>query len=364
MDVGRCWWAQVAACGMRRCLRTLVAVCAAFSGAREHRLVLRTPPPFRAAHGACRSACPLAARPHPPVVVRASPPARWPHAPRPSAAPRAAPPLDIPPQRCYYNIALRGGIAVRGASDWVWRSLVACLNGVQEAGGSNPLTQTTASEQSPLCSDVFFASGRCICRKKAAVAPLPCSSFSAKGPARLACSLASALTTARCRYQPFAAPAPCGSNRGALWRERACWTVRARWRGNEPAKHIATIHAHGQGSGREGDGQAGMDATGRRRACACCWARAAPMPTRPGRARRRSSPRRRRRPPCCAARRRGRAGRNGSFFLPTTARCATMLTAGAHAPRRFPAAGIRFGAHIPFRRNDGTGRRDGLKIRW
>ena len=24
----------------------------------------------------------------------------------------------------------------------MWRSLVACLNGVQEAGGSNPLTQT------------------------------------------------------------------------------------------------------------------------------------------------------------------------------------------------------------------------------
>ena len=165
-------------------------------------------------------------------------------------------------------------------------------------------------------------------------------------------------------FPPSAAPAPCGSNRGALWRERACWTVRGRWRGNDPAKHIATIHAHGQDSGREGDGQAGMDATGRRRACACCWARAAPMPTRPGRARRRSSPRRRRRPPCCAARRRGRAGRNGSFFLPTTARCATMLTAGAHAPRRFPAAGVRFGAHIPFRRNDGTGRRDGLKIRW
>ena len=212
--VGRCWWAQVAACGMRRCLRTLVAVCAAFSGARERRPVLRTPPPFRAAHGACRSACPLAARPHPPVVVRASPPARWPHAPRPSAAPRAASPLDIPPQRCYYNIAFRGGMAVCGASDWVWRSLVACLNGVQEAGGSNPLTQTTASEQSPLCSDVFFASGRCICRKKAAVAPLPCSSFSAKGPARLACSLASALTTARCRYQPFAAAAPRGAGDG------------------------------------------------------------------------------------------------------------------------------------------------------
>ena len=27
-------------------------------------------------------------------------------------------------------------------SDWVWRSLVACLNGVQEAGSSNLLTQT------------------------------------------------------------------------------------------------------------------------------------------------------------------------------------------------------------------------------
>ena len=60
-------------------------------------------------------------------------------------------------------------------------------------------------------------------------------------------------------FPPSAAPAPCGSNRGALWRERACWTVRARWRGNEPAKHIATIHAHGQDSGREGDGQAGSD---------------------------------------------------------------------------------------------------------
>ena len=50
--------------------------------------------------------------------------------------------------------------------------------------------------------------------QKAAVAPLPCSSFSAKGPARLACSLASALTTARCRYQPFAAAAPCGAGDG------------------------------------------------------------------------------------------------------------------------------------------------------
>ena len=30
----------------------------------------------------------------------------------------------------------------RSSRIWVWRSLVACLNGVQEAGGSNPLTQT------------------------------------------------------------------------------------------------------------------------------------------------------------------------------------------------------------------------------
>ena len=153
--------------------------------------------------------------------------------PTPSAAPRAASPLDIPPQRCYYNIAFRGGMAVCGASDWVWRSLVACLNGVQEAGGSNPLTQTTASEQSPLCSDVFFASGRCICRKKAAVAPLPCSSFSAKGPARLACSLASALTTARCRYQPFAAAAPRGAGDGpgrARRTEKNAPPVETMWR--------------------------------------------------------------------------------------------------------------------------------------
>ena len=27
-------------------------------------------------------------------------------------------------------------------NNWVWRSLVACLNGVQEAGSSNLLTQT------------------------------------------------------------------------------------------------------------------------------------------------------------------------------------------------------------------------------
>ena len=35
--------------------------------------------------------------------------------------------------------------------DWVWRSLVACLNGVQEAGGSNPLTQTMRKPLKTLC---------------------------------------------------------------------------------------------------------------------------------------------------------------------------------------------------------------------
>ena len=84
-----------------------------------------------------------------------------------------------------------------------------------------------APENAPRRSKVRFAPtsflllADCICRKKAAVAPLPCSSFSAKGPARLACSLASALTTARCRYQPFAAAAPRGSGDGA---GRACRT--------------------------------------------------------------------------------------------------------------------------------------------
>ena len=68
----------------------------------------------------------------------------------------------------------------------------------QEAAGSSPATPTT-SEQSPLCSDFFFAYG-----KKEVIRPLPCSSFSAKGHARLACSVASALTTVRGRYHPFA----------------------------------------------------------------------------------------------------------------------------------------------------------------
>ena len=46
---------------------------------------------------------------------------------------------------------------------WVWRSLVACLNGVQEAGGSNPLTQTSGKLPLPISQltsvgcDIFVA---------------------------------------------------------------------------------------------------------------------------------------------------------------------------------------------------------------
>ena len=37
---------------------------------------------------------------------------------------------------------------------WVWRSLVACLNGVQEAGSSNLLTQTLSKVPDALNRDV------------------------------------------------------------------------------------------------------------------------------------------------------------------------------------------------------------------
>ena len=59
--------------------------------------------------------------------------------------------------------------------------------------GSNPASPAT-SEQSPLCSDYFFQNSR-------RYAPLPL--LSEKGHTRVACSLASALTTALARYQPF-----------------------------------------------------------------------------------------------------------------------------------------------------------------
>ena len=64
--------------------------------------------------------------------------------------------------------------------------------------GSTPVSRTTP-EQSPLCSGFFFA-----CGKKEVIRPLPCPSFSAKGHARLACSVVNALATARCRHHPFA----------------------------------------------------------------------------------------------------------------------------------------------------------------
>ena len=51
--------------------------------------------------------------------------------------------------KCYIiNPVPRGTL-----SDWVWRSLVACLNGVQEAGSSNLLTQTKEA----MINRFFFA---------------------------------------------------------------------------------------------------------------------------------------------------------------------------------------------------------------
>ena len=150
-DVESCWWEQVAVCtafpargaycerwalsarlsgsgnivggrgellvgvgallaGVGRCRRARVAVCAAFSGARERRPVLRTPPPFRAAHGACRSACPLAARTHPSSMVRARrlpvgrtpPPFRAAHGACRSACPLAARPPPFRRAACRF----------------------------------------------------------------------------------------------------------------------------------------------------------------------------------------------------------------------------------------------------------------------
>ena len=51
-------------------------------------------------------------------------------------------------ERTYFSLLTQNGRRgkihfVLKKNIWVWRSLVACLNGVQEAGGSNPLTQTS-----------------------------------------------------------------------------------------------------------------------------------------------------------------------------------------------------------------------------
>ena len=70
----------------------------------------------------------------------------------------------------------------------------------------------------------FFCIGR-----KSAIRPLPCSHLSAKRPARLACSVASALPTARCRYHLFAGggkAALCFIEAGGTRRERPAWDRR------------------------------------------------------------------------------------------------------------------------------------------
>ena len=65
---------------------------------------------------------------------------------------------------------------------------------------SSSLTWGTTSPQASYRLRDFFT--------KVTGAPLRCVSFSAKGHARLPCSVASALATVRCRYQPFAGSDP------------------------------------------------------------------------------------------------------------------------------------------------------------
>ena len=52
-------------------------------------------------------------------------------------------------------------------SIWVWRSLVACLNGVQEAGSSSLLTQTMMSslqkQAARFLSEIICAEGQNTC---------------------------------------------------------------------------------------------------------------------------------------------------------------------------------------------------------
>ena len=66
-----------------------------------------------------------------------------------------------------------------------------------QAVGSSP-TSSSTSEQSPLCSGLFFALGR-----KIGHPPAPLLLLTEKGHAHVACSLASALTTALAVYQLF-----------------------------------------------------------------------------------------------------------------------------------------------------------------
>lgn len=66
-----------------------------------------------------------------------------------------------------------------------------------QAVGSSP-TSSSTSEQSPLCSGLFFALGR-----KIGHPPAPLLLLTEKGHAHVACSLASTLTTALAVYQLF-----------------------------------------------------------------------------------------------------------------------------------------------------------------
>ena len=69
----------------------------------------------------------------------------------------------------------------------------------QLSTGSIPVTSTTSSQALYRLRRFSF---KCFLKIAGALTPLLL--LSAKGPARFACSLASALATANCRYQPFA----------------------------------------------------------------------------------------------------------------------------------------------------------------
>ena len=66
---------------------------------------------------------------------------------------------------------------------------------MREAVGSSPSVSTTSEQAAYRLLRLFSKVRACSFR---------CSSFSAKSRVRVACSVASALITVRCRYQPFA----------------------------------------------------------------------------------------------------------------------------------------------------------------
>ena len=73
----------------------------------------------------------------------------------------------------------------------------------QHRAGSSPATGTTSPQASYRLRRLFIP------RIKSHLALMPLRLLSAKGHARRACSLVNALTTARCRYQPFAGSRVC-----------------------------------------------------------------------------------------------------------------------------------------------------------